>query len=79
MPYKLYILKNTKGRHYIGISSNIEQRLKTHNAGYVRSTKTYRPWSLVYTELHASRIEARKREVLLKNNFEARNKIFLLL
>ncbi len=77
MEYSLYVLKNSNGRHYIGISANIEKRLYSHNSGRVRSTRPYGPWRLIYSEKYPNRILARRREVFLKNNFEARSKIFL--
>lgn len=77
MSYYLYVLKNNNGgRHYIGISANVEERLRGHNSGRVKSTKAYGPWHLAYSERHATRLEARRREVILKNNFTERNKIF---
>ena len=76
MEYFVYILKNRQGRHYIGISHNPTVRLESHNSGKVRSTKPYRPWSIIYSEKLPNRLDARKREVELKNNFEGRRKIF---
>lgn len=74
--YKLYVIKNKDGKRYIGISSDVEKRLNSHNRGSVRSTKPYKPWHLVYCEEYQSRLEARQREVFLKSNFTARSKIF---
>jgi putative endonuclease len=51
---------------YIGMTSDLEQRLKDHNAGRNRSTKARRPFKLVYVEQCGTRIEARKRERYLK-------------
>ncbi len=65
-----------KKRHYIGITDDVEQRLKTHNAGGVRSTKPYRPWRIGYIENYQTRTEARKREIFLKRTARARNDIF---
>ena len=75
MFYYLYILENNGGRHYIGISSDIVKRLSEHNAGRVRSTKFYKPWRIIYKEKCINRIEARKREVILKTNFHVRSSI----
>lgn len=74
--YYLYILKNNIGKHYIGISSDPNKRLNEHNFGKVRSTKPYRPWNIVHIEKYRDRVEARQREVILKNNFTLRNNIF---
>ena len=43
----VYAIKSlTEGRIYIGHTQNIEDRLKYHNSGYVKSTAKYRPWIL---------------------------------
>lgn len=44
----VYILKSIKepGRHYTGITDNVEERLKAHNAGRVTHTSKYIPWCL---------------------------------
>ena len=49
------------------MSADVEQRLKTHNSGKVRSTKAYVYWTLVHVEEFANRKEARKREKYLKS------------
>jgi len=41
--------------------------LLSHNAGKVKSTKSYLPWKLIYNEEFETRIEARKREKYLKS------------
>jgi hypothetical protein len=49
--YKMYvyILKSLiKDRFYIGCTANLGNRLKEHNLGKTRSTKTYKPWKIVY-------------------------------
>ena len=40
----VYILKNEKGRHYVGHTENINARLAEHNEGSVKATKNQRPW-----------------------------------
>ena len=66
--YFVYVIKSRVGkRMYVGLSSNVENRLKDHNFGRVFSTKGYRPWKLVYIEKIGSRIEARKREEYFKS------------
>ena len=53
--------------YYVGITTNIEKRLASHNAGATRSTKHRRPFRLIYVETHATRLKARNREVFLKS------------
>jgi predicted GIY-YIG superfamily endonuclease len=33
-------------RHYVGLSENLEERLKKHNAGQCRQTSKFRPWHI---------------------------------
>ena len=62
-----YILKSVKDSgYYYGSTSNLDNRLKTHNAGKVRSTKGRRPWKLHYIEKYESRSEAVEREMFFK-------------
>ena len=44
---------------YIGHTADIDQRLKYHNSGYVKSTAQDRPWILVALEKFESKNEAR--------------------
>jgi putative endonuclease len=66
--YFVYALKSEKdARIYVGLSSNINRRIFEHNAGYVFSTKGYRPWKLIYIEEFNNRIDARTREKYYKS------------
>ncbi|MGR3175088.1 MAG: GIY-YIG nuclease family protein [Candidatus Scalindua sp.] len=66
--FYIYVLKSKKDNsQYIGLSQNTEERLKEHNAGRVKSTKSKRPWRLLYKESCATRLDARKREKYLKS------------
>jgi len=53
---------------YIGYTSNIEQRLLSHNElGTKGYTRRYRPWRLIYTESFLLKSDAMKREKQLKS------------
>ena len=66
--YFVYILKSEKDDNiYIGITDNLERRLKQHNKGKNLSTKYRRPLRLIYHEVVENRNEARKREKYLKS------------
>ncbi|MEO1032823.1 MAG: GIY-YIG nuclease family protein [Bacteroidota bacterium] len=66
----VYVLISEKdGRFYVGMTSDIEKRIKEHNSGRTRSTKGYRPWKLFFFEEFDNREEARKREKYLKSGF----------
>jgi len=66
--YTTYVLYSPNfDRIYIGLTNNIERRIKEHNAGRNRSTKAYRPWKIIQTDKFETRIDARKREKYLKS------------
>ncbi len=67
MKHFVYILySDLRNRYYIGSSENIERRLERHNQGATKSTKSGRPWKIVYTEEYKSKSDAIKRELYLK-------------
>ncbi len=73
----LYVLKSLNfNRHYIGSASNVNSRLAKHNSGSVTSTKSYRPWKVVHTEIYPDRTAAIKRELFLKRTARARVELF---
>ena len=64
----LYILKNNYNKYYIGITEiGVAGRLKRHNNGDVKSTKTNSPWYVIRVENFASMSEARKGEKQIKS------------
>ena len=69
MIYTVYVLYSVKfDKIYIGYTSDIEQRLLSHNKlatkGY---TIKFRPWSILFTEQYESKPEVMKREKVLKS------------
>ncbi len=75
MPYYVYILRSLKdGKLYTGFTSNIVERLKRHNQGRVKSTKSRCPFALVYLEEFENRSLAMKREYFLKSAEGGRSK-----
>jgi putative endonuclease len=68
MIYSVYAIKSiVDGRIYVGMSKDIEKRLKDHNLGCVFSTKGYRLWRLIYIERVGNRINAREKEKFYKS------------
>ena len=66
--FTVYVLYSEKfNKIYVGYTSNMEQRLLSHNIletkGY---TLKYRPWKVIYTEAFSEKPEAMKREKQLK-------------
>jgi putative endonuclease len=66
--YSTYVLQSlVDHKHYTGLSSDVEKRLKMHNDGKVQSTKRRRPFILIYQEVAKTLVEARKREKYFKS------------
>ena len=65
----IYVLKSVKSRiHYLGMTKDLENRLKEHNAGKTKFTKGHIPWELVYRETTSDFAEGRVREKYLKSS-----------
>lgn len=66
--YVVYVLESeTHKRVYIGMTNDLERRIKEHNNGKTKSTRFYKPWKVLFTESFSTRTEARKREKYLKS------------
>ena len=69
--FVVYAIKSfPKGRIYFGQTKDLHRRLKLHNGGKVRSTKTDGPWEIVAAETFTSRSEAMWTERRLKKSHE---------
>jgi putative endonuclease len=68
LKFTVYAIKS-KNRNYIyvGMTNNLERRLKEHNQRENKSTKAYAPFTLVYSETFDSRSYARLKEKYLKS------------
>lgn len=63
-----YIVKCKDGSLYTGWTTDVEKRVKAHNAGKgAKYTKTRRPVELVYYEMFETKEEAMKREYAIKH------------
>jgi putative endonuclease len=59
---------------YIGFTTNLEQRLESHNGNRNRATKKDDgDWILVYAEAYRSEHDARVRELKLKQHGSAKH------
>ena len=67
--FTVYVLYSPKyDKIYIGVTSNIQQRMISHNQlGKKGWTIRYRPWQIVHTELFQNKQQALKREKELKS------------
>jgi putative endonuclease len=64
--YQVYVLRNTAGKCYIGLSENVQDRLQQHNQGVSKWTRHRGPWSLVWESELLTLSDARKLENRLK-------------
>ena len=46
----VYVIQNSEGRFYIGMTTDLDQRLSDHNDGVSRWTKYRGPWRLIWSE-----------------------------
>ena len=66
-PFSVYaIVSQQDGRIYVGMAQDINRRLAEHNAGKVKSTKGFTPWSLLHWELAGTAEQARAKEKYYK-------------
>ncbi len=75
--YFVYLLQSKKDfTTYIGSTDNLLSRVSKHNKGKVKSTKSKRPYILIYYEVYRNKTDARKREIELKNNSWEKERLF---
>ncbi|MFK7920327.1 MAG: GIY-YIG nuclease family protein [Bacteroidia bacterium] len=66
MVFVYIIYSASRDRYYTGISANLEDRLKRHNEGRSKATKSGKPWILKYYKAFETRPEAYQREQEIK-------------
>ena len=75
----VYIIKSSIKRwYYVGSTNRIDQRMKEHNSGKVSSTKSYKPFELIFKKDFNSESEARSYERLVKDKRIEKEKIISL-
>ena len=62
----VYVIES-EGSQYVGMTTDLARRLKEHNAGKTKSTKSRKSWKLIYSESFLDVKEARAREKYLKS------------
>jgi putative endonuclease len=64
----VYAIRSSSRNYvYVGMTNDLERRLKEHNNRENRSTKAYKPFTLIYSEEFPDRISARIKERYLKS------------
>ena len=72
----VYLLESLKnGQRYIGQTCNLENRMRRHNYGYVRSTRNKSPWKLLAYIETTNRQDSVKTEQKLKQ-IKNRERVF---
>ena len=66
----VYVLisKSDPTRHYVGLTDDLKDRLRRHNAGEVAHTAKYRPWKLQVAIAFNDRARASEFETYLKSH-----------
>ena len=74
----VYVIQNDFSfQSYIGITQNLAERLKTHNAkGKKFTTRKNGKWTLIYAEAYRSREDAALREKRLKRHASGKIELF---
>ncbi len=63
-----YAIKSLNRNYiYVGLTNNINRRLKEHNKGYNKTTKPYKTFKLIYKEEFVTRKDAREKGKYLKS------------
>ncbi len=75
MSFFTYILESeTSGKWYYGSTDRLKERLREHNSGQTRSTKSRGPWRIIFLRPFETRREAVNFEFQLK---KLRNKAYI--
>ena len=65
--YTVYILQDSDGKLYKGMTNNIERRLAEHRSGHTVTTSKMKDLKIIYKEIYQNFEEARKRELYFKS------------
>ncbi len=65
--YYVYVLESiTDYSWYVGYSTDLKKRLKSHNDGNNSATRPKRPWKIIFYEAYLDKGDAKRREKYLK-------------
>ena len=71
--FYVYLLQSEQDKDlYIGSTNDLKKRFEEHNSGKVPSTKSRKPFCLLYYEAYEAENDARERESRLKLRGQAR-------
>jgi putative endonuclease len=65
----VYLMQSlsVQGQRYVGMTTNLKQRLREHNAGKSFHTRKFRPWKLTTYIAFTDRAKAEAFELYLKS------------
>ena len=68
--FTVYVLYSSNhDKIYVGFTSSLEERLRSHNELASKGwTIRYRPWVVIHTEVFSEKSEATRREKALKSS-----------
>jgi len=73
--YSVYLIQSKHdGSYYIGQTNNLIDRLKRHNGGHIKTTRSRKPWKLIKSEGFDKRRDAMWKEYLIKTRKKERDK-----
>lgn len=67
MVYYVYMTQDNFGKLYVGVTKNLEQRLKEHNTRRGSAFTESGNFQIAFTEEHENLSEARRREIQIKS------------
>ena len=73
--YLIITVRNNRLISYVGYTSNLKKRLKSHNNNQGAKFTRGRKWKLIYKENFNTKKQAISREYYIKKNRTLRNKI----
>jgi putative endonuclease len=77
MQHFLYVLLCNQKTYYVGITDNLERRLKEHKSKKTFYTKQFSDVELIYSEKVRNKITAEKREKQIKGWSNAKKKALI--
>ncbi len=66
MNHTVYVLKDSVGKLYKGVTNDLKRRLAEHRRGHTQSTRHLKNLRVVYTEEYDNFEQARNREIYFK-------------
>ena len=64
----LLVSESESGRHYVGLTNDLKDRIRRHNAGEVPHTAKFRPWTIDVAVAFRDHTRAAEFEKYLKSH-----------